>query len=513
MLSKLRSQLDQLVGPLPDGMDLEGLDQYLLDLNTFYYQSFHHHFMPRYRQAFEDDLRRIHKLSRSEQSLQTDLINVLRFYIKVYNQTGLTARQLKERRSEVNLRRLALQAGTETRTVDLLYLLKEHVEAWVRFANEVDVARSLKADKPLLATLERFPACSLAASLFRTGNFQDGKDKRDFNRLLSQWQLGLRLLARMQADYNQNPAKELMNSLVDELEKVDASWDSRKAVPAVREWYKQNVQPGYHLYLETLRSYGGRMDPRRFSRMAAQFQDWLQAWLNTLEYYTGLQARGWDEWLDRLPALISLDEDFCLELADFGLRGRRSLDELISSLAASQAGSYDSFSQSSRQILTEAGRYLHKLPGSPAGSLSALRLTVQKLSSEVEMALRGIDLLDERENHAREAMVTYRDLQLALDTGIGILDSFSAQIEHMLDSRALKNRFEDMAPDIEHVAVRTGAMLPPGWAGLAEKGRIGTQVSEAPQGLVLHAEGDIFVIRLGEQVYEEIPKIIVSRKG
>lgn len=513
MLQQLHRELDQQVQPLRNCTDCESLDQYLLDLNTFYYQSFHHRFMPQYRQAIENDWRRIHKLSRQEQSLQTDLINVLRFYVRICNRTRRAARQLQDLRTEINLRWSTLQAAAETRGVDLLYLLKEHVEGWVFFVQQVDIARSLQADKQLLDTLERFPACGLAASLFRSADFQTGKEKRDLNRLLSQWQLAIRLLANIQNTHSTSPGKDLFNSLISELEKVDAVWDNRKTLPAVRAWYKQSVQPGYHLYLEALRSYGARPDQRRAARMAVQFQDWLRAWLHVLEQCSGFQSRGWEDWMDRLPALSCLDERYSLELADFGQRGRRSLDDLISSLTTSQAGSYNSFSQSSRQTLTDAAQYLHKSLDTQPGSRSPLRFAVQKLDAEVDMALREIELLDERETNARKSITAYQEIQTILDAETEMLESFVRQMDQMLDSRNLQSRFEDSSLQIERVVIRTGALLPPAGSGWIEKGLISTEVAEAPEGMILYAEGDIYIIRLGEQVCEEIPKIVVTRKG
>ena len=513
MLRQLHHELDQQVQPIRNCPDFESLDQYLLELNTFYYQSFHQRFIPQYRQAIENDWRRIHKLSRQEQSLQTDLINVLRFYVRICNQTRWASRQLQDLRSEINLRWSALQAAAETRSVDLLYLLKEHVEGWVFFTQQVDIARSLQADRQLLDTLERFPACILAASLFRSADFQAGKEKRDFNRLLSQWQLAIKLLANIQNSQNTSPGKDLFNSLISELEKVDAVWDNRKTHPAVRAWYKQSVQPGYHLYLEALRGYSARPEQRRAARLSVQFQDWLQAWLHILEQCFGFQSRGWEDWIDRLPALGRLDERYGLELADFGQRGRRSLDDLISSLTASQAGSYNSFSQSSRQTLTDAAQYLQKSLDSQPGSRSPLRFAVQKLGAEVDMALRRIELLDEGEINAHKSMTVYREIQTILDAENEVLESFGRQMDQMLDSRNLQSRFEDMSPQIERVVISTGALLPPAGSGWIEKGLISTEIAEAPEGMILYAEGDIYIIRLGELVYEEIPKIVVAGKG
>ena len=513
MLRKLHRELDRQVQPLRNRPDFESLDQYLLDLNTFYYQSFHQRFLPQYRQAIENDWRRLHKLSRQEQSLQTDLIQVLRFCVRICNQTRWASRQLQDLRSEINLRWSALQAAAATRTVDLLYLLKEHVEGWVFFVQQVDIARALQADKQLLDTLERFPACSLAASLCRSADFQTGKEKRDLNRLLAQWQLAIKLLANMQDIHSTSPGKDLFNSLMSELDKVDAVWDNRKTLPAVRAWYKQSVQPGYHLYLEALRGYSARPEQRRAARLTVQFQDWLQAWLHILEQCFVFQSRGWEDWMDRLPALGRLDERYGLELADFGQRSRRSLDDLISSLTAAQAGSYDSFSQSSRQTLTDAAQYLQTSLNSPPGSRSPLRFLLQKLGAEVDMALQRIELLDEGEINARKAITAYREIQTILDAENEALESFGRHMEQILDARNLQSRFEDMSPQIERVVISTGALLPPAGSGWIQKGLISTQIAEAPEGMILYAEGDIYIIRLGELVYEEIPKIVVAGKG
>ena len=161
----------------------------------------------------------------------------------------------------------------------------------------------------------------------------------------------------------------------------------------------------------------------------------------------------------------------------------------------------------------DAAQFLQKSLDSEPGSRSPLRSTVQKLGAEVDITLRGIELLDEREINARKSMTAYLEIQKVLDAETEILESFSRQMEQMLDSRNLQSRFEDISPQIERVVINTGALLPSAGSGWIEKGLISAEVAEAPEGMILYSEGDIYIIRLGDLVYEEIPKIVVARKG
>lgn len=58
-------------------------------------------------------------------------------------------------------------------------------------------------------------------------------------------------------------------------------------------------------------------------------------------------------------------------------------------------------------------------------------------------------------------MTAYLEIQKVLDAETEILESFSRQMEQMLDSRNLQSRFEDISPQIERVVINTGALLPP----------------------------------------------------
>ncbi|MDD4775974.1 MAG: hypothetical protein PHG75_05655 [Syntrophomonas sp.] len=511
LLARLHSDLDHQAQHFPAGVESEGLDQYLLDLNTFYYQSFHDHFMPKYQQAMESDLRRIHGLSRQDTTVQANLVATLRLLTRLYNQTKTSISQLQGLHNQTDAHLLVVQTGVEARSVDLLYLLKEHTEAWVEFRHQVDISRTLVMDRPLCSTLARFPSVSLAAGLFRTWKPANGRDKREFNRLLAQWQLALRLLMQMQG--TPSPGKAYFNPQLDELEKIDASWDQRKAIPAVRGWYKLNLQPTYHLYLEVLKDSAARNDQRRTSRTAVQFYDWLQAWLRILEYSLDFSARGWDGWLDRLSSLANLEEDHGLVWADFSQRGLQSIDELITGLSTARDDSYRPFRDKARQILTEARQQLHLSGEEQPGTIGPLRPAAERLAGEIDMTLRAMEIIDDREAHIQAEMVTYTSINAILASEIAILATVHQEVAKMLDNRLLKNNFENLEIQVEHVAIQTGAQFPAAYAYLLDQFPIEVQAGDAPPGTVIHDEGDLFIIQVGEQSYHEIPRIIISGKG
>lgn len=509
MLARLRSDLDRQIKQCPEFGDQDGLDQYILDLNTFYYESFHDHFMPRYRQAIEADMRRIHNLSRQEDSVRADLITLLRFLIRSFNLTKATMGQLHVQRGEMESQLLALQTSLETGSVDLLYLLKEHAEAWASFRTQLDVGRTISSDRQLLSSLEHSPVCSLAASLFRVWMPTSNKDKRDFNRLLAQWQLALKLLLKMQE--TQSPGKDWLTAQLNELEKIDAGWDNRKVPAPIRGWYKLNLQPTYQLYQEVLNGSAGRNDQRRVMRVASQFHDWLQAWLIVLERCLDYSSRGWDNWMDQIMSLLGRDEKYWLAWADYAQKSLHSIDELIVGLSNLRSASYKAFSVRSRQILTDTCQYLLQTIGEQP--VSPLRAAAEKLRSEAGMTLQGIEIMAERETHIRTAMETYTAIRTAIGSDIDTLESTQRDLEKMLDKRVLADKFGDMDIKLDHIVIQTGAAFPSAYVHLLDRAPIETKASDAPAGNVIYQEGDIFIIRSGGRSYEVIPRIIVAGKG
>ncbi len=492
--------------------DLTMLEQYVLDLNTFYYESFHDHFMPLYKQTIENEVRRLLNLNLQDSAVKNNLMTTLKLYIKSFNQTKYTLRQLQEQRQEVELQRSALQTGNDIRSVDLLYILKEQSEAWTLFCIQAETASKLTEDDSLLKILNNYPVCTMAANLIPAWGSKGSKEKRLLNRLLADWQLGLKVLQKLQ----ENPPNGKDTSLtgIEQLEEIDSNWDNRKVNSAVRSWYQSNVQKDYHLYLDVLKSAVSKNEFKRSQRHAGQFRDWLQAWLSTLEQCITWESRGWGQWVQALNRLQYLNPQLCQELADYGRKKLKSLNVLIEGLSSSADASYRNYSEGSRNIISEAYNYLQPISLDWGNFRSdPLSVALFHLISQLDLSLNQIDLIDEREFNSEQAINRFSSLLATMDANIVRLESSLELMAKQIASPGMKGIFQEMHLSFEQITIEKGAILPASCRGWADKGQIESRQDAAAAGTVMYTEGDIFRIRLGEVQYDEVPRIIIAKKG
>ena len=72
-LSQIKEELQvQAQSPSRNHFDQNELDEFILDLNNYYYQSFHERFIPLYRAQWEEEIKRLYGIARDESALKED---------------------------------------------------------------------------------------------------------------------------------------------------------------------------------------------------------------------------------------------------------------------------------------------------------------------------------------------------------------------------------------------------------------------------------------------------------
>jgi len=513
LLRQLKNELDiqgrTAITPV-SGQD--ALDEYLLELNTFYYESFHQRFFPFYEQIIKEDIRSLYHIGQQEAALKKNIIANLKQHARLFNRIKYIAAVLKRKRQETHTIWLENQRGSDERSVNLLYILKELANSWYSFQSMVRNLQTLLEDKKLLTALSQHPANAMAANLIGAWEPDNSRAVRDFNRLLAAWQLAVKLLVKFQE--NQAPGKESFELLIDELKRVDTSWDNRKVPPPIRTWYQQYIQRTFRLYLEALSLGEVKRDIRHTAQTAGQFAGWLNSLLNIVEQSMVYKSRGWNCLINQLSLLTRIDKDYLKELDDYISRVLPSIEELIQSLSSSSQANYQYHSQRCSGLLSATSQYLQQqIDNSLMSRGIILGSDIEQLRNQIGLLESRIELLDEKEDHSVYASGQYQAVIESLDSSLELLQDIREELNRRLAPRNIKNSFQDMDLRIEHVAIAAGSLLPPQYNYLIDEMAIGTEEADAPEGRILYEEGDIFIIYLDELKEAEIPKIIVTRKG
>lgn len=524
-IRQYQDHLENLLRQLKNGLDVQGkaaaaasdsgldsLDEYILELNTFYYENFHRRFFPLYEQLIKEDIRNLYNISQQESSLKSSLVTALKHNARLFNRVKYTVSVLKQKRQAALAFWREHQQRHEEQTVGLLYILKEAYSSWETFLSFIHNLQVLTADDKLLTALKQYPTHAAAALLFQDWKPDNSKALRDFNRLLASWQLAVKLLDKYQAGSTTD--RESSELLTDELRKIDAGWDNRKVPAPVRSWYQQYVQKSYRLYLEALTLSGEKRERRHISRTSVQFTEWLNSLLNVVEQCLGYETRGWDQMIRQLSLLTRTDTKYLKELDDHIGGLVQSMNELIQSLAASSQAEYQNHSRRGMELLSSASGYLQQQIDGPLSSRGmVLAAEIEQLRNQTGLMESRIELLDDREEYSDYAGREYHLIIDFLDSYLEFLHETGEDLKKMWSSHNIKNIFQDMDLKVEHVPIAAGSQFPPQYNYLIESGAVGVQAADAPQGRILHEEGDIFIIHLGEFTENEIPKIIVAKRG
>lgn len=518
-----RDQMDSFLRQLKNELDAQGraistpvssqdsLDEYLLELNTFYYESFHRKFFPLYSQTINNDIRNLLHIGQQEEILKQDILANLKQHARLFNQVKNIAATLERKRQELQTIWFKNQRGTDERSVNLLFIIKECAGSCNSFLSVVRNLQILLEDQKLMTALNQHPAHAMAANLIGDWEPENSKAVRDFNRLLAGWQLAAKLLIKFQE--NPAPDKEALELLIQELDKIDSNWDNRKVPSTIRKWYQQYIQPNFRLYLESISLGSEKRNHRHTGQTAARFAAWLNSLLIVIEQSMTYRSRVGPHVINQLSLLIKTDKDYMKELDVYISRVLHSIEELILSLSSSTQASYDNHSKRMGGLLTVIDEYLKQQLDRSLMSRGVLLATdIGQFINQINYLESRIELLDEQEEHYIYASGQYRAIIGSLDSYLKLLRDSREDLNRMLTPYYIQKSFQGLELSIEHVTITEGSILPAQYYYLMNEMAIDTE-TDAPTGRILHEEGDIFIIRLNELTETEIPKIIIAKKG
>jgi len=510
-LQELRKELDLHSSKVTADYGLEDLENYILDLNSFYYENFNNRFFPLYKRIIAEETSRLYHISRQEATLKTDILSNLQQYARLYNQIKSAVARLKAREQEIKRSELLSGKGNSQYNAELLYFLKDLVNRWDSFRALMDRLQKPLEDQQLLRALKQYPAHAVLGPLINSWEADGSKEVRDLNRLLAGWHMAVDLLSKLSD--KQLSVREI-ESILNELEKIDEAWAGKKSPPPVRSWYKQHVQNLFRLYLGSISPEEAKNERGRSLQAAGQFQDWLKSLLYVLEQSLKYKSRGERDLLNHLYFLTGADGKCLKELVNYSLRSLKTLEDLINSLASSPQAEYALHSQSIRKTLAEPFQFFKLQLDSNINSLGIIvAAEMESLKNQIDLLQSQIQILDEKAEYESGAVQHYRVIIGMLASSLDLLIAIKEELEKKLDPRIIKRNYPDMDLEIKQIPIFSGALFPADYSYMLDKLSIETTAEDVNDGRILYEEGDIFIIRLNELQTELIPRIVIAKKG
>jgi len=92
-------------------------------------------------------------------------------------------------------------------------------------------------------------------------------------------------------------------------------------------------------------------------------------------------------------------------------------------------------------------------------------------------------------------------------------DNILHDLERLFAPRNISRLWKGIAIKLNQIPLQDGQPIPHEYEYLIDKYHISTRLSDKDDYTVLHQEGDLFIIQVEQLTVEEIPYLIVSRKG
>ncbi|MDD3272177.1 MAG: hypothetical protein PHR04_08800, partial [Syntrophomonadaceae bacterium] len=119
------------------------------------------------------------------------------------------------------------------------------------------------------------------------------------------------------------------------------------------------------------------------------------------------------------------------------------------------------------------------------------------------------------QEHHNEVLKHLLTIVNMLDNYLNLLANIRADLERILAPRNISRAWKEVNVKVDRVPLQKGQVFPLDYLYLLDKHLVETRLCQDGQedNLILHEEGDLFIIRVDELLEEEMPYLVIAQKG
>lgn len=509
MLCRLREEIDSAL-PSFTREDADELDKYLLELNSFYYHSFSERLFPLYKNSVQDEITRLLKISSQEDMVKRDIMANIKRYAKLYNQVKNVLSLFKASRENAGEALLVISREQDYRSVELLYTLKQLHKGFTSL--EELSARTLNwmQDQELLPLVQNHAAALPALQLISSLDRDNPAVSDAVNRLLVYLAHLAKSIARLQ---RQPDHKKQIHGILEEMKDRHPDFLPIDGVNDLRNFYKVQIEAKVNLYLKVLSLGLNSAESDIFNRSLLDFENWVTGLICLIE-------KAISGYTPVICGSASLNYQLHASFIEKLNGDIREMAEAIAGIKKdlSDSGEPDFAYFSSRTLETLQPLLLQlKEARSSQGLVCFPELAnlLNRLEVELSLWMARIDLLDQKQEHHNEVLKQFLSIVNMLDNYLNLLANIRADLERILAPRNISRTWKDASVKVVRIPLEQGQVFPPDYLYLLDKHLVETRIAQDGQenNLILHEEGDIFIIRVDELLEEEMPYLLIAQKG
>lgn len=506
VLSVLRQEIDQLPSSSFEGMGQE-LDNYIFELNSFYYRSFTERLFPLYRSSVQEEVSRLLKLSRQETMVKMDIMANIKRYAKLYNQVKSILSICQESRENAGQALLSFSREQDHRAVELLYTLKQLENEFVNLNTLISRINTWLEDEELMFLIKTHPAAIPALQMASLLDRNNPLQADAISRLLVYLTYLVKTLSRFQSRQNSKQT----DGIIEEIRKRTPVFSWLPETEGLINFYEVHVKTRISLYLDAIQLGLVSEQPELLNRSVIDFDNFLSGLIMLLEK-TSPSAPALSTAVSPNKMLI----DTVNKLNDDSLNIVKTITGITSELSGSGEPDFTYFSTKIQEILQPATSLLkNAITTIELACFPELFTGLNRAELQLSLLTARIDLLNQKQEHHNEVLKHLLTIVNMLDNYLNILANIRGDLERILAPRNISRAWKEVNLKVERIPLQKGQVFPPDYLYLLDKHLVETHLCQDDQedNLVLHEEGDLFIIRVDELLEEEIPYLVIAQKG
>jgi hypothetical protein len=507
ILSTLRQEIEQSI-PSPTLLQEknEELDNYIFELNSFYYRSFTERLFPLYHSSVQEEISRLLKLSRQETMVKMDIMANIKRYAKLYNQVKSILSICTTSRENVGQTLLAISREQDQRTVELLYTLKQLEHEFFNLQTLISRINTWLENKELIFLLQTHPAAIPVMQMASSLNRDHPLQANAINRLLVYLAYPAKTLSRMQPRQDSKQISEI----IEEIKKKTPVFSRTPETEALITFYEVHVKSKINLYLDIIQMSMVSEQPELLNRSISDLENFLTGLItlieNTSPYAPVLSGT---TGLNNIATGIN-------KLHDDNSKIVKAITSIASELSEAGEPDFDYFGTKIQEILQPAMSLLkNAVETEGIDFFPELLGGLQHGELQLALLIARIDLLNQKQEHHNEVLEHLSTIVNMLDNYLDLLSNIRGDLERILAPRNISRAWKEVNIRVDRVPLQKGQVFPQDYLYLLDKHLVETHLYQNGQedNLILHEEGDIFIIRVDELLEEEVPYLVIAQKG
>lgn len=506
VLFALRQEIEQLPSPSFEEMG-EEMDNYIFELNSFYYRSFTERLFPLYRSSVQEEVSRLLKLSRQETMVKMDIMANIKRYAKLYNQVKSILSICRASRENAGQALLAISREQDYRAVELLYTLKQLENEFIKLESLISTINTWLEDGELMFLVQThptaIPALQMASSLDRNDPLQADA----ISRLLVYLTYPIKTLSRVQP---RQDTKQI-NGLIEEIRKRTPVFSRTPETETLINFYEVHVKTRISLYLDAIQLGLNSEQPELVNRSVINLTNFLSGLIMLLEK-ASLSTPALSGAVNPNNTLVESVKKFHNDSIDI----MKAITSITSELSGSGEPDFAYFSFKIQEILEPATTLLkNAVAAKEFTCFPELFAGLNRVELQLSLLTARIDLLNQKQEHHNEVLKHLLTIVNMLDNYLNILANIRGDLERILAPRNISRTWKEVNIKVDRIPLQKGQVFPSDYLYLLDKHLVETHLCQDDQedNLILHEEGDLFIIRVDELLEEEIPYLVIAQKG